>query len=94
MVRGGQGMGVLPEMIPDNLAQAAELKDLISRRQFAPSDEGRQMTHALIEMLEKNSPPLLESIPAGLMRLFMQEEISNYLGIPDNRWRNIWPGPS
>lgn len=81
----GQLMGVLPEMIPDNLAQAAELKDLISRRQFAPSDEGRQMTRALIEMLEKNSPPLLESIPAGLMRLFLQEEIANYLGIPDNR---------
>lgn len=80
----GKLLGVLPEMIPGNLEEAAELKELISRRQFAPSDEGRQMTRALIDMLEKNSPPLLEGIPTGLMRLFIQEEIADYLGIPDS----------
>ena len=69
-------LGVRPEMIPDSLETAAELKETISRRQFAPSDEGREMTQALIEMLEKNSPPLLESIPTGLMRLFIQAEIA------------------
>jgi hypothetical protein len=36
-------------------------------------------------MLEKNSPPLLESIPIGLMRLFIQAEIADYLGIPSGR---------
>jgi uncharacterized protein (DUF2236 family) len=80
----GNLLGVLPEMIPDNLEEAAELKEIISRRQFAPSDEGRQMTRALIDMLEKNSPPLLEGIPTGLMRLFIQEEVADYLGIPDS----------
>ena len=79
----GKLLGVLPEMIPDNLEQAAELKQLISRRQFAPSDEGREMTRALIDMLEKNSPPLMEAIPTGLMRLFIEREIADYLGIPD-----------
>jgi hypothetical protein len=34
-------LGVRPEMIPDSLETAAELKETISRRQFAPSDEGR-----------------------------------------------------
>jgi hypothetical protein len=72
-------------MIPDNLEAAAQLKGIISRRQFAPSDEGREMTRALIVMLEKNSPPLLESIPTGLMRLFIPAEVADYLGIPDGQ---------
>lgn len=46
------------------------------------------MTQALIEMLEKNSPPLLESIPTGLMRLFIQAEIADYLGIPTGRMQD------
>lgn len=37
----GRVLGVRPEMIPDSLETAAELKETISRRQFAPSDEGR-----------------------------------------------------
>jgi uncharacterized protein (DUF2236 family) len=80
----GKVLGVLPEMIPNNLEEAAELKALISHRQFAPSDEGREMTQALIEMLEKNSPPLMEGIPTGLMRLFIEREVADYLGIPDS----------
>ena len=80
----GNVLGVVPEMIPDTLEEAAELKELISRRQFAPSDEGREMTLALIDMLQKNSPPMLEGIPTGLMRLFIQEDVADYLGIPDS----------
>ena len=81
----GKVLGVIPEMIPDNLKEAAELKELISRRHFAPSDEGREMTGALIVMLEKNSPPLFTGIPTGLMRLFIEKEVADYLGIPDSR---------
>jgi hypothetical protein len=80
----GKVLGILPELIPANLEEAAGLKDLISRRQFAPSDEGREMTQALIGMLEENSPPLLEGIPVGLMRLFIDEKIADYLGITDS----------
>jgi len=36
-----------------------------------------------VEMMKKNSPPLLEGVPIGLMRLFMEREIADYLGIPD-----------
>jgi uncharacterized protein (DUF2236 family) len=82
----GQILGVLPEMIPDNLNEAAELKAIISGRQFEPSDEGREMTQALIKMLEKNSPPLLEGVPVGLMRLFLEQEVADYLGVPDSEF--------
>jgi hypothetical protein len=81
----GSLMGVVPEMIPRDLEDGARLREQISRRQFVPSDEGREMTRALIEMLQKNSPPLMEGIPTGLMRLFMEREIADYLGIPDSR---------
>jgi len=89
----GKLLGVLPEMIPGNLEEAAELKEIISRRQFAPSDEGREMTRALIDMLEKNSPPLLEGIPTGLMRLFIAQEIADY-GYLTAKSRNISPASS
>lgn len=80
----GSVLGVMPEMIPDELEAGAELEEVICRRQFAPSEEGREMTRALIEMLERNSPPLLEGVPAGLMRLFMQGNVADYLGIPNS----------
>lgn len=80
----GRLLGVMPEMIPEELEAGAELEDLICKRQFAPSDEGREMTRALTEMLERNSPPLLEGVPTGLMRLFMKGEVADYLGIPNS----------
>lgn len=80
----GRLLGVMPEMIPEELEAGAELEDLICKRQFAPSDEGREMTRALTEMLERNSPPLLEGVPTGLMRLFMNGEVADYLGIPNS----------
>jgi uncharacterized protein (DUF2236 family) len=84
----GRLLGVLPEMIPNNLEEAAELMELISERQFAASDEGREMTRALIEMLEKNSPPPLEGVPTGLMRLFLDERVADYLGVPKSELDN------
>jgi hypothetical protein len=40
-------------------------------------------------MLEKNSPPMMEGIPTGLMRLFLEAEIADYLGIPDSRLKKL-----
>ena len=79
----GRIMGVLPEMIPHSLEQAAELKKIISRRQFAPSIEGRDMTKALIDTLESISPLGLKGVPVGLMRLFLEAEVAEYLGVPE-----------
>ena len=81
----GRLLGVTPELIPATLADGAQLRDLIAHRQFAPSDEGRVMTQALIEMMQNVSPPLLEGVPVGLMRLFMEQEVADYLGIPDSQ---------
>jgi len=80
----GGVLGVKPEMIPDDLEAGAKLRDLICRRQFAPSDEGREMTRALVVMMQENSPPLLGAVPSGLMRLFMDREVADYLGIPNS----------
>jgi uncharacterized protein (DUF2236 family) len=88
----GRVLGVLPKMIPDSLEAAAELKETISKRQFGPSEEGKEMTRALIVMLEKNSPPMLESVPTGLMRLFIAAEVADYLGIPDGQMQQYLSG--
>jgi uncharacterized protein (DUF2236 family) len=80
----GRLLGVHPEMLPESWDSGAKLRTLIEARQFAPSEEGREMTRALIEMMQRNSPPLLEGIPVGLMRLFMESKIADYLGIPDS----------
>jgi hypothetical protein len=82
----GRIMGVLPELLPDNLEQAGQLKDIIRRRQFGPSDEGREMTKALVATLEEISPLGLKGVPVGLMRLFIEAEVAEYLGIPQSEF--------
>ncbi len=83
----GHIMGVRPEMIPDSLAEATLLTTTIHDRQIAPSDEGRLMTAALLEMMEANVPlKIFDDIPASLMRLLFEgyPGVADGLGIPEH----------
>jgi hypothetical protein len=84
-------MGLRPEMIPDSLEEATILTKKIHDRQIAPSDEGRRMTSALLEMLEANMPlSIFDDVPASLMRLFFEgyPGVADGLGIPEHRFED------
>ncbi len=83
----GHIMGLRPEMIPDSLEEATLLTKTIHDRQIAPSEEGRLMTAALLEMMEANVPlRIFDDIPASLMRLLFEgyPGVADGLGIPEH----------
>jgi hypothetical protein len=76
-------MGIDKQLIPNNLREAFVLDKVIAKRQFRPSDEGKLLTKALLDTMEKFiENPFLKSFPAAQMRFVMGDEVSDILGIP------------
>jgi ER-bound oxygenase mpaB/B'/Rubber oxygenase, catalytic domain len=76
-------MGIDKGLIPNNLREAYVMDKVIAKRQFRPSDEGKLLTKALLDTIEKFiENPLLKSFPAAQMRFLMGDEVSDILGIP------------
>lgn len=79
----GRLMGIVPELLPKNMAEATALRLRIEERQVAPSAEGRELTQALLEMMQQNSDfAPLKHVPAVLMRHFLPERVADFLGVP------------
>jgi hypothetical protein len=79
----GRLMGLEEALIPRTMAEAEHLKQRIEDRQVAPSEEGRVLTKALLDMMERNSElPPLRAMPSTLMRHFLPGNVSDFLGIP------------
>ena len=76
-------MGIDEQLIPNNLREAFVMDKVIAKRQFKASDEGKLLTKALLDTMEKFiENPLLKSFPAAQMRFLMGDEVSDMLGIP------------
>jgi hypothetical protein len=78
----GRIMGVVPELIPADLDEAAELNSLICQRQFGTSQEGRDMLLALLFLLRENTPQPIIWAPAATMRYLVPPDAANMIGIP------------
>ena len=83
----GQLMGVEPELLPRTVAEAKSTTELIERRQIAESPEGREMTAALLGMMQTNLPHPFKSMPGCLIREFVPSNVATYLGIPSHPLR-------
>ncbi|HEY3499830.1 MAG TPA: oxygenase MpaB family protein [Polyangiaceae bacterium] len=82
----GRMMGLQEVLVPRDMAEAEALKQRIEDRQVAPSEEGRVLTRALLDLMERNSElPVLRQLPAALMRHFLPDPVPSYLGIPEHR---------
>jgi len=76
-------IGVQEALIPDNMAEAKQLCDVIQRRQVQPCPEGKAMNDALLKMMEhKLLPGRFRRWPASLMRHFLPAEIADGFAIP------------
>jgi hypothetical protein len=86
----GRLMGVDEVLIPRTVAEAEVLKERIEQRQIGPSDEGRALTKALLELMERNSEiGALKHVPSALMRHFLPADVSDFLGIPKHRFEMV-----
>jgi hypothetical protein len=76
-------MGIDKQLIPNNLREAFVMDKVIAKRQFRPSEEGKLLTKALLDTMEKFiESPLLKSFPAAQMRFLMGDRVADILGIP------------
>ena len=78
-------LGVRPELIPTDLDEAAELNALIWKRQQAPSQEGRQMLHALLKLLKEDTPLPMKWAPGSTIRYLLPPRAADMIGVPRHR---------
>jgi hypothetical protein len=78
----GHILGIHPEMLPVDYADASALSARIAARQFAACDEGRYMTSALVEMLQHIVPgDLFDAVPELLMRHLLGDHTADILAV-------------
>jgi hypothetical protein len=78
----GRIIGIQEALIPDNMADAKVLCDLIQSRQLQACPEGKAMNDALLQMMESKQPPgPWRSWPAALMRFFLPPEVADGFAI-------------
>jgi hypothetical protein len=83
----GRLMGVVPDLLPANFAEAEQLTRAIEADQVLhdvpPSDprwqDGQTMTQPLLRVLESKTLP---GVPSALMRLFLPPDVAEGLGVP------------
>ena len=90
----GHILGIRPEMLPTDNADAAALAARIASRQFAACEEGQYMTRALVQMLQHVVPgDLFDAVPEILMRHFLGDRTADMLAIAPARAADILLGP-
>ena len=83
----GQLMGIEPPLLPRTVAEARETTALIERRQVAESPQGREMTAALLGMMQTNMPHPFKLMFGCLIREFLPSNVATFLGIPSHPLR-------
>jgi anti-anti-sigma factor len=88
----GHVMGIVPELLPDNMTAAEYLLDLIIQRQVLSStlaaNEGRELTDTLLKMIQDAMPGPFHAMPYALVRHLAGEDIADSLGVEKTSWQN------
>ncbi|MCW2654965.1 MAG: hypothetical protein JWR32_5941 [Mycobacterium sp.] len=81
----GHQLGVCDELLVHDLSKATALVDAIRRRQFKASPEGRDMTRALLVLLDQLTPlhRFDDTIPP-LIRHLIGDKTANLLRVPQS----------
>lgn len=86
----GHVLGIRDDMIPKDLEDAYALYAAIQRRQFAPSEQGKVLTKALIDAMEGYVPgKLFDGAAAVYVRKFLGDELADGLGVPATDWTRV-----
>ncbi len=90
----GHILGIRPEMLPIDNADAGALAARIAARQFAACEEGQYMTRALVQMLQHVVPGnLFDAVPEVLMRYFLGDRTADLLAVAPGHAAEILLGP-
>lgn len=86
----GELLGIRRDMIPRSMAEAAQLRSLIARRQYGPSPEGVQLTAALVELHDQVMPgEAFDGFLTAIIRLLVGNQVADWMEIPKSGWDRI-----
>ena len=90
----GHLMGIRQDLLPDDVAQAGELTQIIAGRQQHSSEAGEEMTRALVDMLEHQIPgTVFKGMPDTMIRHLVGDDVANMIGVKQEDWTNLLVGP-
>lgn len=80
----GHVLGIQDTLLPKTPVEAKALADAIAAHQFGPSQEGQDLTKALLEMMAHILPgDVFNKMPAILLRFFLGKEWAGWLGVSE-----------
>jgi hypothetical protein len=87
-------LGVDPDVLPADRAEAEETAELIRSRQLDPSRDGRALTRALVEELQDTLQwDALRGMVPALIRWYLGATVAGILGIEWTPWQYVYKGP-
>ncbi|HZN14560.1 MAG TPA: oxygenase MpaB family protein [Acidimicrobiales bacterium] len=79
----GEMLGVLPEMRIHDMDDATQLVNAIRERQYEATEEGKELTAALIELVQTLTPgPLDDPFVPTLMRYLIGNDVAAMIDVP------------
>jgi hypothetical protein len=85
----GHLIGLEDELIPRDAADAAHIMEAIRERQWAPSPRGRQLTHALVDMMQEfftRDVDALDGLTPSLVRHLAGDRCAGLHDLPRSDW--------
>jgi hypothetical protein len=80
----GHLLGVHDDLLPGNQTEAKALSNAIATHQFGPTQEGKDLESALIDMMGHVLPGnVFDRVPALMTRYFLGKEWAEWLGVQE-----------
>ena len=89
----GHHLGIDSALVPLTRDDAAALRDLIWKRQHAPSESGRAMTSALLDQAHHHMPKFAWPLMPTAFRHFLGDHVADILALPPSNWTRHLFGP-
>jgi hypothetical protein len=89
----GQFLGIRDDLLPLTRSQTSVLMPIVRRRQFGPSEAGRDLMAALLEQGTRLAPPGLRGLPAATVRYYVGDATADLLSVPQADWTKNLFGP-
>ena len=78
----GHFLGVEEQFLPDTMKESFWLDKLIAERQFAPSEEGKILTKALLAVFEESVSGFYNKTAIAQMRFLLGDDIADMVDVP------------
>ena len=83
-------LGIRPDLIPGSMPEAVQLKALIARRQYGPSEDGVRLTQALFELHDRLLPgDAFDGLVPALVRQMVGRRVADAVQVPRTRWDRV-----